>query len=616
MSSPAHVSGQRLPLDDPLDGLRTRVLRIALAVLAGAMPLISTLLIAGAISAGRLDLRTFLLSASVLTYPLLWALSGRLGFTRTAIGLLALLAFSAFILASRGGLTVGYAAVHMIIVLASGLFFGRRGAAAGLGVVLGVHLLAWAVVGLGIVPPISTESWDPRLPAVWLRHTVILACLGLVVALLQLYVVEQLAQQVARYRELAERELQQRLSLERAEQERAHEREQRERAQHALDQARRLEALARLSGGIAHDFNNALTVIIGTADVARLNLSSATDVAGYLDEIVEAAKRAGGLTAQLLSLGRAQMASRGPLDMVAWLGRLQSALRRVLPDDVALVVDLPAGPVIAEVDAIGLERAVYNLALNARDAMPGGGTITIACRYHTVTTGDGGLSPGQYVLVSVADTGHGMDAQTLERIFDPFFTTKSERGGTGLGLATVYAFARDAGGQIEAASTPERGTSFTLLLPAGTRAAAAEAPIDTAAPPAPQGIERHILVVEDRDDVRANLVRMLTSRGFAVDEAADGGAALALLAGGRQYAVMCIDGVMPGLRTADVIDRASQIAPSMGVLVCSGYVREDLLRRGVEAGRYAFLAKPFTADQLAASVDGVLRSVAHGRTSR
>ena len=179
---------------------------------------------------------------------------------------------------------------------------------------------------------------------IWFRHTVILVFLGLVVAALELYVVEQLAHQVQVHRELAERELKQRLALERAEQERAHEREERERAQHALDQARRLEALARMSGGIAHDFNNALTVIIGTADVARLSLSSPDDVAGYLDEIVQAAKRAGLLTTQLLTLGRAQIASREPVDMADFLGRLQGALRRVLPDDVVLVVDPPTEP--------------------------------------------------------------------------------------------------------------------------------------------------------------------------------------------------------------------------------------------------------------------------------
>jgi signal transduction histidine kinase/ActR/RegA family two-component response regulator len=615
MAASRVVSGTEIPLDDPLDTLRRRVLRFALGVLAGAMPLISTVMILSALRAGTLDLRTFLLAASVLTYPLLWSISGRLGFRRTAIGLLALLAFSAFILASRGGLTVGYASVNMITVLSSALFFGRRGAGAGLATVLGLHVIAWALVSSGVLPPISTEMWDPRLPAVWLRHLVVLAFLGLVIAALELYVVEQLAQQVRLHSELAARETAQRQSLERSERERAHERDQRERAQHALEQARRLEALARMSGGIAHDFNNALTVIIGTADVAKLRLSSPPDVAAYLDEIVQAAKRAGQLTTQLLTLGRAQIASRDAVDMTEFLGRLQGAMRRVLPDDVMLVVDLPTEPATADVDPTGLERSVYNLVLNARDAMPSGGTITIGCLREIVTGREDGVADGTYLVVRVADTGHGMDEQTTERIFDPFFTTKSDRGGTGLGLATVYAFAKDAGGAVDVTSSPGRGTTFTLLLPIHAGAAPAEVP-DLEPAAVLEAAPGHILIVEDRGDVRATLVRTLVARGFSVDEAADGDAAIALIASGRDYAVMCVDGVMPGLRTADVIERATALAPAMGVLVCSGYLREDLLRRGVQAGRYAFLAKPFTAEQLIAGVNAVLRSAAAARTSR
>ena len=614
MSSTHPGRGHEIPLDDPLEALRRRVLRFSLGVLAGAMPLISVVMIGGTLATGGLNRSTLWLSTSVLVYPLLWSVSGLLGFRRTAIALLALLASSALLLASRGGLTVGYGAVQMIMVLSAALFFGRRGAVLALGTVLGVHLLAWSAVTLELVPPVTTELWDPRLPAVWLRHTVILAFLGLVVAALELYVVEQLALQVQIHRELADRELRQRLSLERAEQERAHEREERERVQHALDQARRLEALARMSGGIAHDFNNALTVIIGTADVARLSLSSPSDVAGYLDEIVQAAKRAGLLTTQLLTLGRAQIASREPVVMADFLQRLQGALSRVLPDDVVLAVQLPPEPVAALVDLAGLERAVYNLVLNARDAMPRGGTITVSCERQRAAAREPTDADGPRIVVRVADTGHGMDAQTLERIFDPFFTTKGERGGTGLGLATVYAFAKDAGGRVDVTSAPERGTTFTLLLPEHAGALPAGEP-SAAASHALTGGSGRILVVEDRDDVRTNVVRTLATRGYDVDEAADGDSALALLGNGHGYAVMCIDGVMPGLRTADVIERAAALAPGMGVLVCSGYVREDLLRRGVQAGRYAFLAKPFTADQLLASVDGVLRSVGAARPS-
>jgi CheY-like chemotaxis protein len=209
-----------------------------------------------------------------------------------------------------------------------------------------------------------------------------------------------------------------------------------------------------------------------------------------------------------------------------------------------------------------------------------------------------------------------MDAPTLERIFDPFFTTKGERGGTGLGLATVQAFAKDAGGHVEVTSAVGEGTTFTVWLPEHSGMAAPGR--DEAATPVPVRTPHRarLLVVEDRGDVRSNMVRTLTTHGFDVEEAADGAGALTLLERKGDYTLMCIDGVMPGLGTADVLAQATSLAPSMGILVCSGYLREDLLRRGVEAGRYAFLAKPFTAEQLLASVDGVIRASATPPTPR
>jgi len=462
------MSGLPPPPPNTLDALRERVLRASVAVLAIGMPIAAALVIMQGAAEHQLNLRTFAFTGGMLSFPLLWWVTPRLKFRTAAGGFVGLLILSALLLASRGVLTVGYAAVDLLIILSATLFFGRAGAVAGMCAVIGAHLTGWALVSFEIGPPPAINLIDPRLPAVWIRHVVVLGVLGLVIAVTELYVIEQLAHEVQVHRRLADLELQQRLALERADRERAHEREERERAQHALDQARRLEALARMSGGIAHDFNNALTVIIGTADVAKLSLSSPDDVGGYLDEIVQAAKRAGQLTTQLLTLGRAQIGAREPIEMTDFLGRLQSALRRVLPDDVVLHVDAPTDPVTARVDVAGLERAVYNLVLNARDAMPGtGGTITLSCHRETVTRRET-LADGRYAVLEVSDTGHGMSEQTLARIFDPFFTTKSERGGTGLGLATVHAFARDGGGQVDVASTQGVGTTFTLWLPEHT----------------------------------------------------------------------------------------------------------------------------------------------------
>jgi signal transduction histidine kinase/ActR/RegA family two-component response regulator len=579
------------------------------------MPVTSGLVAIQGALAGELNLRTIVITSAMLCFPLLWLITPRLKFRAAAALFVGMLVFSALLLASRGVLTVGYAALGLLTILSSTLFFGRTGAVVGMCAVLAAHLTGWAIVSFEIGPPPAISLTDPRIPAVWVRHIVVIGVLGAVMAITVLYVVEQLAKEVLVHRRLADLEMQQRLALERAERERAQEREEYECAQRALDQARRLEALARMSGGIAHDFNNALTVIIGTADVAKMSLSSPDDVASYLDEIVQAARRAGQLTTQLLTLGRAQVGAREPIDMTEFLGRLQGALRRVLPDDVGLVVDAPAGPVTARADLAGLERAVYNLVLNARDAMPTGGTITLS-GHREIVGGHDALADGAYAVLRVADTGHGMDGQTLARIFDPFFTTKSERGGTGLGLATVYAYAKDADGHVEVASTVGTGTTFTLWLPEQSDVVlptpAADPPVRT-----PPRVPHHtrVLVVEDHADVRANIVRTLTTHGFQVDQAADGAAALAVLEQRRDYSVMCIDGVMPGLGTADVLTRATELAPALGILVCSGYVREDLLRRGVEAGRYAFLAKPFTAEQLLASVESVLRSTTTPRTA-
>ncbi|HZI80921.1 MAG TPA: ATP-binding protein [Vicinamibacterales bacterium] len=612
------MTGPQTRPPDALDALRERVLRAGIAVLAVGMPLLGAMVSLQGALEGGLNLRTVVLSGAMVCFPLLWIVTPRLKFRAAASLFVGLLVLSALLLASRGVLTVGYAGLGVIIILSATLFFGRTGAIVGMGAMLAAHLTGWAMVHFELGPPPAINLTDPRIPAVWVRHILVLGVLGAVLAISVLYVVEQLAREVQLHRRLADLEMQQRLALERAERERAEEREERERAQHALDQARRLEALARMSGGIAHDFNNALTVIIGTADVAKLSLSSPDDVASYLDEIVQAARRAGQLTTQLLTLGRAQIGAREPVDMTDFLGRLQGALRRVLPDDVGLVVDAPAEPVTARADLAGLERAIYNLVLNARDAMPtSGGTITLSCHRETVAQ-RAELADGSYAVLRVSDTGHGMDAATLERIFDPFFTTKGERGGTGLGLATVNAFAKDASGHVEVTSAVGIGTSFTLWLPEQIAGMPVPASADAApalAPPRTPHRTR-VLVVEDRADVRMNIVRTLTTHGFEVDQAEEGTAALALIEQRRDYAVMCIDGVMPGLATADVLTRASELAPGMGILVCSGYVREDLLRRGVEAGRYAFLAKPFTADQLLASVDSVVRSAAAPRTVR
>jgi CheY-like chemotaxis protein len=341
--------------------------------------------------------------------------------------------------------------------------------------------------------------------------------------------------------------------------------------------------------------------------VAKSSLSSPEQVEQCLDEIVRAAQRSAELTRQLLTLGRQQITKPQPVSIGGLLERLHAAFRRVLPSDVVLFVETPADDLTAHVDPAQLERALLNLVLNARDAMPSGGRLRIEALGENVANDHPRLAERGYVALLVADNGRGMDSETLERIFEPFFTTKEEGAGTGLGLATVYAFAKESGGDVEVYSTPGSGTTFKLLLPASTADAllAHASPAPELAPVSRRG---RILVVEDRADVRANMVKILAHHGFDVAEAADGDRALEMLAERTNTAVLCIDGVMPGAGTASVIERARKLAPGIRVLVCSGYVPEELLRRGVIAGEYSFLPKPFSALELIASVRQLLRA--------
>jgi signal transduction histidine kinase/CheY-like chemotaxis protein len=432
---------------------------------------------------------------------------------------------------------------------------------------------------------------------------VVLALLGSAIARGQLYVVEQLADSVARHRALAEREKAQRLALEESERVQAHEREQRAQAQQALERSRRTEALARVAGGVAHDFNNALTIILGAAEAAKEDGRSLEDIETHLDGIIEAARHASALTSQLLTLGRQRLSTPAHVSITAFLARIRPAFARVLPADILLTVDMPTDDIPVHVDQTSMDRALLNLVLNARDAMPGGGHITISCRRDVVSS-DPRLAPGPHLVLQVNDDGAGMDQETLERVFDPFFTTKGDKG-TGLGLASVHAFANEAGGAVDVVSAPGRGTTFTLWLPESTAAPPADA-VEATASVAPARLSGRILVVEDLQEVRTMMTRVLTLRGFDVVEAKNGDHALAVLEADPRFSLMCIDGVMPGISTATTIDRARALAPDMRVIVCSGHVQEDLLRRGIETGRYEFLQKPFTSQDLITRISRTL----------
>jgi signal transduction histidine kinase/CheY-like chemotaxis protein len=460
----------------------------------------------------------------------------------------------------------------------------------------------------GLLPPISLSMWDPNRVRFWLRETIAIGLCGLAIAVTQTYIVERLISEANALRRLVDLKHEQRLELERAEREREHEREQRKLAQRALEESRRIEALARLAGGIAHDFNNALTVIMGAAEMLKWDGTSRAQIMQTADDVMRAARGAAELTRQLLTLGRQQVSKPQPVDMGEFLARLSAAARRVLPTDISLQVEVEGSDVSAYVSPIELQRALFNLVLNAGDAMPDGGKLSISCGIELIASER--LSEGRYVVLSVSDDGQGMDTATMERIFDPFFTTKGPGKGTGLGLATVHAFVTGAGGDIRVSSDPGVGTTFTLYLPSISEPSVARDSIPEREARYAEEPGRRVLVVEDQADVRANMVRILTGSGFLTLDVPDGDRAIEVLSRREDFALMCIDGVMPGTGTAAVLERAAELSPGMPVLICSGYVEQDLVRRGISLAQYGFLAKPFSSEQLLDSVHGALSSVA------
>jgi len=376
-----------------------------------------------------------------------------------------------------------------------------------------------------------------------------------------------------------------------------------------LRQAQKMEAVGQLAGGIAHDFNNLLTAILGCTQLL-LHATPPEDARREdVEEIKNAGLRAAELTRQLLAFSRRQVLAPKLLDMNSVVANMDKMLRRLIGEDVALVTELAAdlGPVNA--DPGQLEQVLLNLAVNARDAMPQGGRLTIATanvvlteeyaeRHHR-------LPPGQYVLLAVSDTGVGMDEATQKHLFEPFFTTKEVGKGTGLGLATVYGIVKQSGGYIWVYSEPGHGTTVKVYLPR-VAGAAEPLPAAEAAPELRRGTET-VLLVEDAAPVRTLARKSLENCGYRVLDAADGRAALDLSAhhaGGID--ILVTDVVMPGMSGRELAERLAPLRPGMRVLYTSGYTDDAMVHQGVLRSGVAFLQKPFVPESLARKVREVL----------
>jgi two-component system cell cycle sensor histidine kinase/response regulator CckA len=377
-------------------------------------------------------------------------------------------------------------------------------------------------------------------------------------------------------------------------------------SQDQLRQAQKLEAIGRLAGGIAHDFNNLLTIIIGYSDM-MLNRLPAGEGRGELEEVRKAGQQAAALTQQLLAFSRKQVLAPRILDLNVVIDNLDKMLRRLVGEHIQLVTRL--GPALGSVlvDQAQLEQVIVNLAVNARDAMPTGGTLTIETD-NVEVGGQGRPGPGEpagsFIMLRVRDSGTGMDAETRQRVFEPFFTTKPQGKGTGLGLATIYGIVQQSHGHIEIESAPGRGSVFTVFLP---RAAGAAEPRPVAVPVQTTFGSETILVVEDEDVVRHLIRDVLRTHGYQVLVAADGNEALTIASGhpGPIDLVMS-DVVMPGISGLEVIDRMSHLRPRARVILISGYADDAIAAYGVMDPSIALINKPFQLHELTRRVREVL----------
>ncbi len=385
-------------------------------------------------------------------------------------------------------------------------------------------------------------------------------------------------------------------------------------AEAVLREAQKMQAIGQLTGGIAHDFNNLLTIIMGNLEMTRSKLNSDPKLQARIDRASTAAQRGATLTAQLLAFARKQPLAPAPLDLTTIMPELMPLMQRTLGANIDVRYFEAEGLWLALADYAQLENAILNLALNARDAMPGGGRLTIeiankvldeeyARVHHEVI-------PGDYAMLAVSDTGHGMTDEVLARVFEPFFTTKPDGKGTGLGLAMVFGFVKQSGGHIKIYSKPGDGTTVRLYLPRTLGAAQSKPLVDV--PIALPCGNATILVVEDEPAVREIAVAILTEAGYRVLEAADGDEGLRVFgAHATEVTLLLTDVIMPGsLRGPELAERINAIRPDVQIIYMSGYSGSSIMQDGCLDDNVQLVGKPFRCDELIRKVAAILGSAA------
>jgi PAS domain S-box-containing protein len=379
----------------------------------------------------------------------------------------------------------------------------------------------------------------------------------------------------------------------------------------AVRQLQKMEAIGQLTGGVAHDFNNLLQVIVGNLEIIRRAANTdSTRILRAVDIAIDSARAGAAMTQRLLAFARRQPLDPKPLDVNVLVKGMSELMQRALGETIEIEIVLGAGLWHAEADANELERAILNLAVNARDAMPEGGKLTVETSNSHVddayAAANPDSTPGQYVVISMTDTGIGMDGATIRQAFEPFFTTKPVGRGTGLGLSQVYGFVKQSGGHVKLYSEPNVGTTVRMYLPR-LHAAAAQTPLVPPPVTAEGGRQEVVLVVEDDESVRSLSVEMLRELGYQVLEAADGPRALQILDARNDIALLFTDVVLPGGMTgAQVAARAKASHPNLQVLFTTGYARNAIVHHGRLDPGVQLLTKPFAFSDLATKVRAIL----------
>ena len=393
---------------------------------------------------------------------------------------------------------------------------------------------------------------------------------------------------------------------------------QRADAEAQLRQAQKMEAVGRLTGGVAHDFNNVLQVIAGNLQLLTRDVTGNLRAQYRLDTALAALNRGSKLASQLLAFGRRQPLAPKVINLGRLIRGVDDMLRRAIGEGIEIETVVAGGLWNTFVDAVQVENALLNLAINSRDAMSGHGTLTIeagnASLDDNYTARHAEVTAGQYVMLAVTDTGCGIPAPLLERVFEPFFTTKPEGQGTGLGLSMVYGFVKQSGGHIKIYSEPGQGTTVRLYLPRAREQEDLQTNVDSG--PTTGGTET-VLVVEDDADVRSTVVDMLTELGYRVLQAREAQSALAIVESGIPIDLIFTDVVMPGpLRSPELARKARERLPNVAVLFTSGYTENAIVHGGRLDEGIDLLSKPYSREALARKIRHVLRNQEQRNLSR